>query len=315
MYKFKFSGDTKEKFPPGVSMTILFAVYFLGAILATALITIIVGEDIKSICTDAVNCMAVNGFFNGAVFLLFPLLYITYLENKDFSYLSGEQARIEKQWYLVPFGFLLLLVLYPALLKISDVTRVFIDSPTYLSFEKNAFGGLFDGMAASFKFSEEYQSTVITEMISVEHPLEILLLFLVIAVIPGIAEEFFFRGLLQNMMMKIGANKHLAIWIIGFMFSAMHFSLTDFITRLLMGAFLGYIYFYSKNFWVPAFVHFLNNAFSVINARAVEAGDLATDIEKSGASLTLFHLVLSLVFCAVGLWFFKTISEKSLVRS
>lgn len=311
MYKFRFSQDTNEKFDPRLSLFWVFCVYLTGATLAAILIQSLLGNDIDAICDDAVNCMSINGLFNIVSFLFFPFLYLFYYEKRDMSTFSSQKADLKAQWFLIIIGLFALLACYPALIKIKELTELVFTSEAYLSAEKTALGGYFDGFYSRFKTSETYQEEVINTMISVTNPLEIGLLFLVVAVIPAISEEFFFRGVLQNITMKIGANPHVAIWLVGILFSTMHFSLTDFIPRVLMGALLGYVYYYSKNFWVPVAIHFLNNALTIINLRAVKAGDLALDIEKE-SQFTLVHLILSLAFCLLIMWQFKSRSQKTL---
>lgn len=87
---------------------------------------------------------------------------------------------------------------------------------------------------------------------------------LVLAVVAGLAEEFFFRGSLQQIINKIVKNSHAAIWITAFIFSAIHFQFYGFVPRLLLGALMGYLFVWSGNIWVPVLVHTINNLIGVI---------------------------------------------------
>lgn len=82
----------------------------------------------------------------------------------------------------------------------------------------------------------------------------------VIAVIPAIAEELFFRGALQHIFQRIFKNEHLTVWVVGIIFSAIHVQFFGFFPRLLLGVFFGYLFVWSRNIWVPIFAHFVNNA-------------------------------------------------------
>ncbi|MDR0430267.1 MAG: CPBP family intramembrane metalloprotease [Tannerellaceae bacterium] len=86
----------------------------------------------------------------------------------------------------------------------------------------------------------------------------------VIAIVAAITEEFFFRGILQRIAGKWFTNHHLIIWLVAFVFSAIHLQFYGFVPRLLMGAFFGYLVFWSKNIWIPILAHFFNNATAVI---------------------------------------------------
>ncbi|MDR0824571.1 MAG: CPBP family intramembrane metalloprotease [Prevotella sp.] len=87
---------------------------------------------------------------------------------------------------------------------------------------------------------------------------------LVIALVAGLAEEFFFRGCVQQIMQKIVKNKHAAVWISAVIFSAIHFQFYGFVPRVLLGAVLGYLFVWAGNIWVPVIVHTVNNTIGVI---------------------------------------------------
>ncbi|MDR1882899.1 MAG: CPBP family intramembrane metalloprotease [Prevotella sp.] len=86
---------------------------------------------------------------------------------------------------------------------------------------------------------------------------------LVIAVVAGLAEEFFFRGCLQQIICKIVMNRHIAIWITAIIFSAIHLQFYGFVPRVLLGALLGYLFLWSGSIWVPVIIHTVHNAINV----------------------------------------------------
>ncbi len=87
---------------------------------------------------------------------------------------------------------------------------------------------------------------------------------LVIALTAGVVEEFFFRGALQRVIGNWNKNHHTVIWIVAILFSAIHMQFYGFLPRMLLGAYFGYLLYWSRNIWVPVFAHFLNNAIAVI---------------------------------------------------
>ncbi|MEA3496443.1 MAG: CPBP family glutamic-type intramembrane protease, partial [Bacteroidota bacterium] len=87
---------------------------------------------------------------------------------------------------------------------------------------------------------------------------------IVIALIPALTEELFFRGLLQNLMHKWVKNIDIAIILTAIFFSAVHLQFLSFLPRVLLGVLLGYFYFWTKNLWVSIYFHFLNNSLAVI---------------------------------------------------
>lgn len=88
---------------------------------------------------------------------------------------------------------------------------------------------------------------------------------LVIAIAAGITEEFLFRGALQRVLSKWTSNHHLVIWTAAIIFSIFHMQFYGFLPRMLLGAYFGYLLFWSKNIWIPVFAHFVNNAVVVIS--------------------------------------------------
>lgn len=89
---------------------------------------------------------------------------------------------------------------------------------------------------------------------------------LTIAVLPAIAEEFFFRGAIQNILGRWIANQHVVVWITAIVFSAIHVQFFGFFPRLLLGAIFGYMLLLTRNIWIPILAHFVNNATVVIVA-------------------------------------------------
>lgn len=85
----------------------------------------------------------------------------------------------------------------------------------------------------------------------------------IIALLTAFGEEIYFRGTLQNAAASSGAN-HTAIWVVAFFFSVMHFQAFGFIPRLLMGAWFGYLLYWTRSLYVPIFAHFINNGVVVV---------------------------------------------------
>lgn len=87
---------------------------------------------------------------------------------------------------------------------------------------------------------------------------------LVIAVGAAVTEEFLFRGALQRVLGGFTANHHLVIWIAAILFSAFHLQFYGFIPRMILGAYFGYMLYWSRNIWLPVLVHFFNNTVAMI---------------------------------------------------
>ena len=92
------------------------------------------------------------------------------------------------------------------------------------------------------------------------------LLFLTMAVIPAITEEFFFRGLLQGTLQRVLPHKRwLPIILSAGIFALFHGAIVGFPSRMLLGMMLGYLAVDSLNLRLPILLHFLNNTLALIS--------------------------------------------------
>ncbi|MFZ5941875.1 MAG: CPBP family intramembrane glutamic endopeptidase [Bacteroidota bacterium] len=87
---------------------------------------------------------------------------------------------------------------------------------------------------------------------------------LMIAIIPGLGEELIFRGLLQTMFTRWFRNGHLAVFITAVIFSALHLQFLSFLSRLVLGLILGYLFYYGRSIWYPVLAHTFNNFMGVL---------------------------------------------------
>lgn len=84
-----------------------------------------------------------------------------------------------------------------------------------------------------------------------------------IALIPAIGEELIFRGIIQKYAGQLVRNPIIGIWIAAFLFSMIHMQFEGFLPRMVLGAILGYLYYWTKSLWIPIFAHFINNGVQV----------------------------------------------------
>jgi hypothetical protein len=88
-------------------------------------------------------------------------------------------------------------------------------------------------------------------------------------------------------------NHHVAIWITAILFSALHAQYFGFIPRMVLGAVLGYLFYFTNNLWIPIFAHFVNNGMAVIMAYLIQHDVISEDIEKIGS--TSSEMILAVI--------------------
>ena len=133
---------------------------------------------------------------------------------------------------------------------------------------------------------------------------QFLLGFVAIAILPGIGEELLFRGVLQNGIHRVAKNKHVAIWVAAFIFSAIHMQIFGLVPRMVLGAIFGYLYVWSGNIWYPIIGHIANNGIGVIIAYMATSEFVDSDLEDP-ESIPMLYTLLGLVAFVILMFLFR----------
>lgn len=104
----------------------------------------------------------------------------------------------------------------------------------------------------------------------------------VIGILTGIGEEMFFRGALQRFFMHSYIGPVISIWISAFIFSFMHFQFFGFFPRLLLGAWFGYLLWWTGSLHASIIAHVLNNSVVVLGSWLVEKNIITVDTLEAG---------------------------------
>lgn len=92
---------------------------------------------------------------------------------------------------------------------------------------------------------------------------EFIMAIAIMAFFPALFEEVFFRGTLQNLLVRWWKAPLAAILVTSLFFSFIHLSVYLFASRAILGFILGLLYHKTKNIWVNVIAHFLNNLIAV----------------------------------------------------
>jgi uncharacterized protein len=135
--------------------------------------------------------------------------------------------------------------------------------------------------------AEKDTETMLKGLLKAEKTYEIFFNVIVVGLLPALSEELFFRGVLQQSLVKrLGKHYHAAIWLTGIIFSAIHFQFEGFLPRMILGAVLGYIFYYTKNIWVPIAAHFIYNASQVVAYPFLKENGMEATLEKTAVPMT-----------------------------
>ena len=166
------------------------------------------------------------------------------------------------------------------------------------------------GIEKWMKKSEETAGELTKFLTDFKTPSQLIVAMVVVAVLAGISEELLFRGVLQNITLRASGNPHVAIWFAAFVFSFIHFQFYGFVPRMLLGALFGYLYYWTKNIWIPIFAHFVNNGFTLLMAYLYSTKAVEVNIEDT-KSVPLSMALGSLLLTALILrWFFQKYNDR-----
>lgn len=120
------------------------------------------------------------------------------------------------------------------------------------------------GLRAYFDQKEAAYEAQVKLMLELGNPVGLMKSLLLVAILPGIVEELFFRGALQGMLHRWWGKPWVAIVVTSVIFSAIHFSWYGFIPRVMLGMVLGTVFYISGNLWLSILMHVVNNAIGVV---------------------------------------------------
>lgn len=161
------------------------------------------------------------------------------------------------------------------------------------------------GIEEWMRVSEKSMEGVTKFLTNFKNPAQFALAIFVVAVLAGVSEELFFRGILQNLAFKAFKNPHIAIWFAAFWFSFIHFQFFGFIPRMLLGAMFGYLYYWTQNLWLSMFAHFVNNGFTLLMAYLYQMKVTKTDIEQTESVPVELALLSGFITVFLLRWFWQ----------
>ncbi|MEJ7767813.1 MAG: CPBP family intramembrane glutamic endopeptidase [Chitinophagaceae bacterium] len=119
-------------------------------------------------------------------------------------------------------------------------------------------------LESSLRKAETDSNVMLKHLLKMNSVKDLLAMLVTLAVIPAIVEEFFFRGVLQRLLIQIMKRPWTGIILTAVIFSAIHGQFLGFFPRAVLGVVLGALFWNSGSLWPGILAHFLNNALQVI---------------------------------------------------
>ncbi len=234
-----------------------------------------------------------------ALFFVLPaFLFALYWTKTKINYLGITNKPLFSTAIIATTGMMMALPLINWLAQINQGMQL----PNFLS-----------SIETWMKQSED-KATVLTDALTKGSTVDVLILnLIVIALMAAFSEELFFRGVLQKVLNECIPNKHIGVWIGAALFSAFHMQFYGFLPRMLMGAYLGYLFLWSGSLWPGILAHFINNGMAVLLMWMSNRGDIKVDADKVGIQENEWVFVLiSFVMVSLSLYLIYNSEKKRL---
>ena len=215
---------------------------------------------------------------------LFPALLCAWLweeKHRPFHWL-----RMDKMisWHVVGLAALVMVCAIPGINLLADLNGRIVLPECLSSLEQ------------FFRQMEEEAALLTKRFMQADNVWVMMINMGLMAVLPALAEEMSFRGVLQQLLS--GKRTHVAIWLTAVIFSAIHMQFYGFIPRMLMGALFGYVFVWTGSLWVPIVMHFVNNGMAVLVYYILSLQGVAMETNYAdtlGAGTTWWLGVISLL--------------------
>lgn len=284
---------------PGLGIAVLFGSFFLMILIIGLVQLLTIGES-----TDSTKTLRLLSVLQDILAFILPAILAAIVVTR----LPATFLCIDKKIPLKPL-ILSIIVMFTAMPAMEWIVSL------------NAgihFPDSMQGLEETLRTMENEAETAITALLGAPDTINIIISILIIGLLTGLSEELFFRGALQNLFFATRMKKHLCIWITAIIFSALHFQFFGFVPRILLGAYFGYMLWWTGSLWVPILLHALNNSLVVLTTQIGEESVENVNIESVVES-TMFSdpliITLSFVVTIFGLYLIHmTCKRAKLIR-
>jgi len=251
----KNTGDFKPEIEPLISPTkaaflalvLVFLLYQIGGAILTLAIF---GSNFEHADVNAMRLLTMGGQI---LLILLPALLLSKFIYTDVTTILRVRTAKLKEAGLFILG---LIILTPLMQSYLNIQSYIIDKLAVVSPFVNSAKNFLD------KLDKLVESTY-GNLLSVNNAAEGILVVIVVAVVPAICEETFFRGFVQSSF-EFNFKPWKAALITAIFFGIYHFNPYGLLPLIGLGFFLGFAAYKTQSILVPMILHFLNNFIAVI---------------------------------------------------
>jgi len=241
-------------------------------------------QNKETLNINYLKSLKLNSFLNTlSVFLLPSLFYFFFFKKTYFLSLKRFKFNYRN----------LLLLLTTCLLSIPIVFKL---QQINMSIELSYFFGEKINQISS---SNEY---IMNALLSTSNWEGLMLNVFLLSLMPAVSEEFFFRGVLQSLLIQKTKKVVFSVFFVALIFAVFHMNFHNIIPIFYAGIILGFLYCWTSSIWVPILFHFIFNLLNILMHFYQKKYNLNLEDMISNDSLLYLIVCLVGVFCLLFLF-------------
>jgi membrane protease YdiL (CAAX protease family) len=170
----------------------------------------------------------------------------------------------------------------------------------------------FGSMHQALKDAEALYTRALEAFLKMNSVNDYLINLFIMALLPAIGEELFFRGGLQKILLRWNKRPWLSILISSLVFALLHGTFFKIVPIFVLGLMLGTVYHVTRNIWYTIIIHFLNNALAVSAVYFADRSDVLKKLASDDFTLPILLSLLSLVVTLGIIYLMKKKSDEVL---
>lgn len=294
--------NTYLKYQPAVIQFLAFLAIAAGFFLLNSAISSFFFNDITTILLDK-NAVVTDSVINkfkwaqlagSIISFILPALFFGYYSSPKALPYVGVQKMIAP--VLILASVLLLFCIQPFVGWLGEINAHI----KFGSFQK------------SLEEIEAMYTRALQVFLKMKNAGDLLVNLFIIALLPAIGEELFFRGALQKSLLRISERPWLAILISSAVFGLLHGTFFKLLPIFALGVLLGTVYHVTRNLWYTITIHFLNNSLAVLSVYYGSQSEILKKLANDDISVPLYAALLSLAVAVGIIYFIKRKSDQVL---
>lgn len=241
---------------------------------------------------NKINALKLIQLFTGIGTFMFPAFIFSFIKNP-----MGDLLQVKRGAYYVHY--------------ILAITCIIVSAPMIsMVYEWNSAIPFPESIHDYVHDAEEKAAGLTRLFLYMPSVQDLFINLIVIGIVPAIAEELLFRGVIQNMLFERIRNVHIAVWLAAAIFSLVHFQFLGFVPRMFLGAILGYSFYLSGSIWVPIAAHAFNNASQVVLSYLYQQGLISYNIDNNDPMPLWLGFLSVLITVLIIVWMLRRFDKK-----